>query len=124
MNFPLLLAQEVAAPVHPLADWMSRLEGDKVFVITLVAICCATGIATALITSVTHLVQTLRMGKLKSQLIHSLMDRGYSPADIRELVSLADAPNGLAQSVKSVTEHVRRPGFDVPPAKPLASSRP
>ena len=122
-----LLAQEavndVAASDHPVAQLFERIDSGDAFVVVIVSISCVTAVLITLITSMAALFRTLRFGRMRSQLIQSMLDRGLAPDEISQLVALTHVPDGkncrTSEPAHVPSQVVASSG--IPPAKPITA---
>ena len=124
-TFPQLLAQEAPASDFPPAQWMSKLDREEIFVVCLVILGSLTAVVIVAITSISGLIQTMRISHARSKMMQQLLDRGYSPLEIRGLVELIGAPakskeTQVAPAAPSIPPRVEL--SDVPPAKPIVAA--
>lgn len=124
-TFPQLLAQDAPPSDFPPAQWMSKLDREEIFVICLVFLGTLTAVVITAITSITGLIQTMRISHARSKMMQQLLDRGYSPHEIRGLVELIGAPGKSKETqATSVAPSIppRVELSDLPPAKPIAAA--
>ena len=107
---------------NPLAEWMQRLNSEHVFVLLLVIVGCLTTVVISCVTAFSKMIQTVRVASIRAKLMNQLVDRGYSSAEIRELVEATGTRSQCwTQATPAPPSRTpESPAFvNVPPAKPI-----
>ena len=94
---------------------VEKLSGEEFIGIYAMSIFWGSIVLIVLIVSVTRLIRSVRVTKVNSDLVNNLANRGFSPAEIRDIVVAASGENA-----HRVEKHFAdKPPVSVPPQKPI-----